>query len=278
MPAGLFLGGAPYNVAYHLHRLGCEAQLVSRVGDDRLGREALRRLGHSGLRTGFIQVDPFLPTGFVQVEVDEAGLPVYEIVQPAAWDEIALNDALRDAAEAAPAVVFGSLAQRQGTSRQTARALLEAATLAVFDVNLRPPFVSPAVVQASLDAADFIKLNSEELATLAEWFDLPGTSRRAVEALADRFECRLVCVTRGSNGAVLWHEGRWLEHAGYAVAVKDTVGAGDAFLAGLLGAIANGANDPTALDQAARLGAFVASQPGATPQYNAADLPAPDMP
>ena len=266
MPAGLFLGGAPHNVACHLHRLGRSAQLVSRVGDDVLGREALRRLEACGLEARFVQVDPVLPTGFVRVEVDAGGAPKYEIVQPAAWDEVAVNNVLRDASAAARAVVFGSLAQRNETSRRSIRALLEGATLAVFDVNLRPPFVSRTVVADSLRAADLVKLNEDELAALCRWFKWPV--EQAVEALAEEFDCQLVCVTRGGDGASLWHGGTWAEHGGYPVAVRDTVGAGDAFLAGLLAGLLAGRNDEQALDEACRLGAFVASQSGATPEYD----------
>jgi fructokinase len=269
MPAGLFLGGAPYNVAYHLRQLGLPAALVSRVGDDRLGREAVRRVEASGLPTDRIQMDDALPTGFVQVEVDGAGVPTYDIVRPAAWDAIALPEAVGDAA----AVVFGSLAQRSDTSRATIQTLLESAALAVVDVNLRPPFVDRAVVQISLERADIVKLSDEELAEIGGWFGLPEVPGDAMAALAERFGCRAVCVTRGADGAALWHEGRWTEHPGRPVEVADTVGAGDAFLAGLLAAMLGGATDEEALDRAIHLGSFVAARPGATPAHSTDLLP-----
>ncbi len=274
MPAGLFLGGAPYNVAAHLQRLGQPAALVSRVGDDRLGHEALRRMEASGVGTPFVQTDPHLPTGFVQVGVDSDGIPDYEILQPAAWDAIALSEALLDAATGARAVVYGSLSQRHEASRRTVEALISAATLAIFDVNLRPPFASPAVVQISLQAADVVKLNEEELGVLSGWFGWPASTRRAIEALAAASGSRLVCVTRGKDGAVLWRDGRLMEHPGYPVAVRDTVGSGDAFLAGLLAGLLAGQEDAEALDHACRLGAFVATQSGATPGYGPEDLTA----
>ncbi len=267
MPAGLFLGGAPHNVAAHLHRLGQPVTLVSRVGDDVLGREALRRLKATGLGTDFVQVDPVLPTGFVKVEVDADGIPDYEIVQPVAWDELALDEVLRDGAAGARAVVFGSLAQRQEASRRTVQALCTSGAFAVFDVNLRPPFVSPEIVRASLHAADCVKLNEDELHAMSRWFGLPSVPRGAMAALAEAFGCRLVCVTRGERGAALWHEGSWLEHEGYPVAVRDTVGAGDAFLAALLAGVLEGCSDEVALDLACHLGAFVATKSGATPDY-----------
>lgn len=267
LPAGLFLGGAPYNVAYHLRRLGEPVTLVSRVGDDRLGREALRRLRAQGFNTDSVQVDSVLPTGFVRVEVDETGSPEYEIVQPVAWDAITLDEAVRDRAVAARAVVFGSLAQRGAVSRHTVQMLGALGAVAVFDVNLRPPHVDPEVVRASLAAADFVKLNAAELQTLSRWFGWADAPRAAVDALADTFGSRLVCVTRGADGAALWHAGRWLEHPGYPVEVRDTVGAGDAFLAALLAGVLNEHSDAASLDAACRLGSYVATRSGATPFY-----------
>lgn len=272
MPAGLFLGGAPLNVACHLHRLGQPVTLVSRVGADVLGREAVRRLAATGLGTDYVQVDPALPTGFVKVDVDAEGIPDYEIVQPAAWDEIDLDAALRDGAAEARAVVFGSLAQRQETSRRTVQALSTAGAFVVFDVNLRPPFVSLPVVRLSLQAADLVKLNEDELDAMRRWFGLPSGLRDAVDVLAATFGCQIVCVTRGERGAALWHDGRWREHPGYPAVVRDTVGAGDAFLAALLANVLQGSSDEVTLDLACRLGAFVATKSGATPDYEVASL------
>lgn len=272
MPDGLFLGGAPYNVACHLQRLGQRVTLVSRVGEDVLGREVLRRMEATGLGTDFVQVDPVLPTGFVEVAIDANGIPDYEIVQPVAWDEIALNEGLRDGAAHARAVIFGSLAQRQKASRRTVQALSEIGSLTVFDVNLRPPFVSPMIVRASLEAADYVKLNEDELYTMAQWFHFPCELTDAVNALAKSFDCRLVCVTRGEAGAALWREGYWLEHPGYAADVRDTVGAGDAFLAALLASVLEGRSNEVSLDLACRLGAFVATKSGATPAYEVETL------
>lgn len=271
LPNGLFLGGAPFNVASHLRQLGRPAALASRVGDDALGDEARRRMAACGLDPTLVQTDPFLPTGFVRVTVDAAGSPDYDIVEPSAWDAISADAHLLRAAAEARAVVFGSLAQRQFASRETVRALVSASRLAVFDVNLRPPHVDPAVVDTSLRMADVVKLNDDELGILTE---PTGAFWDRVERLADRFDVGVVCVTRGGVGAALWHDGRRTEHSGYAVTVADTVGAGDAFLAAFLDAHLNGRPDDEALDRACRLGAFVASRPGATPAHDAAALAA----
>jgi fructokinase len=156
LPAGLFLGGAPFNVAGHLHALGVRVGVVSRVGDDRLGTEALERLARSGIATDLVQIDPALETGFVSVTLDDDGIPAYDIVEPAAWDHIALQDGLLERAASAAAIVFGSLAQRHVVSRATIERLCEVDVPKVFDVNLRPPYDDVAVVRHSLGHADIV--------------------------------------------------------------------------------------------------------------------------
>lgn len=269
LPDGLFLGGAPFNVACHLHALGETVAFASRVGDDVLGDEALRRLNARGLGADLVQVDDALPTGFVRVDLDATGEPDYEIVEPAAWDAIARTDALRQCADRAAALVFGSLAQRAAPSRETIQALCQSTdALRVFDINLRPPYVERAVIEHSLRAADLVKLNADELQRLRSWFGLPEDPAEALPALAAAFECAAVCVTGGEAGARLWtSEGQW-QHPGYDVAVGDTVGAGDAFLSALLSGFLDGRDGDEVLDLANRLGAYVAARAGALPAYD----------
>ena len=272
VPDGLRLGGAPLNVAYHLARLGHPVGVVSRVGDDDLGREARRRLAAGGVEAGHLQTDGQLPTGFVAVTLDADGVPSYEIAGPSAWDAIDATPEAVAAARTSAAVVFGSLAQRDARSGRAVQALVAAAPLAVFDVNLRPPFADRAIVERSLVAADVAKLSDDELGTLGRWFGTPDAGRAGAEALAQRFGLRAVCLTRGADGAAVWNDGDWTEHGGHPVTVRDTVGAGDAFLAGLLSGWLRGLDDPAALDGACRLGGFVASQAGATPAHTPDDL------
>jgi fructokinase len=268
LPAGLFPGGAPFNVAGHLHALGVPVAVISRVGRDRLGAEAVARLSNLGIDPDLVQVDDTLPTGFVSVVVAQGGIPSYEIEQPAAWDAIELAAGVMERAAEARAIVFGSLAQRSRGSRDTIRRLWQADALQVFDVNLRLPFEDREIVRESLAAADMVKLNEGELGRLAGWFGLPADPRRAAEALGERFGCATVCVTRGAEGAALLREGRWTEHAGFAVEVRDTVGAGDAFLAALLAGLLSGGDDEALLRAANLLGAYVASRDGAIPAHD----------
>ncbi|GJG87521.1 fructokinase [Gemmatimonadetes bacterium T265] len=268
LPAGLFIGGAPFNVAGHLHALGVPVGVVSRVGRDQLGAEALARLARHGIATDLVQTDPALRTGFVSVSVDAAGVPAYDIVEPAAWDLIELRASLLERAAGAGAIVFGSLAQRHRVSRATIERLCEVDVMKVFDVNLRPPYDDAEVVRRALARADVVKLNEPELEQMAGWFGLPAGLRAGALALADRYGCRTVCVTRGAAGAVLLNAGRWSEHGGYRVAVRDTVGSGDAFLAALLSGLLAGSDDDVLLQHANLRGAYVASRDGAIPVYD----------
>lgn len=267
LPAGLFLGGAPVNVACHLHALGESVRVGSRVGDDRLGTEARRRLRARGLDDGLVQRDETLPTGFVQVDLTATDDPDYEIMEPAAWDALARTEALQRCAADATAIVFGSLAQRSDTARRTIQHLAEAEALRVFDVNLRPPYDDRAVVERSLVLADVVKLNANELRRLQEWAGLSEAPAAAMSDLAAAFDCTTVCVTEGDQGARLWHHGTHWHHPGHPVDVADTVGAGDAFLAAFLSGLLDGRDGDLLLDRANRLGAYVAARNGAVPTY-----------
>lgn len=270
LPVGLFLGGSPFNVACHLRAAGLTVSMVSRVGSDRLGDEVLRRAARYGVGTDLIQVDEALPTGFVRVTVDDAGDSTFDILVPAAWDALAPDAALLKRAAGARAIVYGSLAQRSAVARRTIERLWETEALMVFDVNLRPPHVDREIVTRSLQRADVVKVNHHEMRTLASWFDLPAAGRDAAAGLAERFGCDVVCLTRGRKGAGLWRDGTWTDHPGFAVEVRDTVGAGDAFLAVLLAGLFAGTESSALLKNANLIGAYVVTQFGAVP----ADQPA----
>lgn len=272
LPAGLFLGGAPFNVASHLRALHEDVAFVSRVGDDLLGEEALRRVRARGVDPDLVQVDDDLPTGFVRVGMDDPDEPNYEILDPAAWDAIALTDGMEARVDQAQALVYGSLAQRATRSRDTIRALCDADTLRVFDVNLRPPFFTEDRIEHSLRDADVVKLNHEELEKLRTWFDLSGEAEEAMAEIATTFDCSAVCVTWGGDGARFWTDGTCWYQSSYAVDVADTVGAGDAFLAALLSGLLDGYDGNRVLDFANRLGAYVAGHSGAVPAYSVDSL------
>jgi fructokinase len=275
MPSGLFLGGAAVNVAYQLNALGRKTYVVSRVGKDFLGGEVLSRLGRLGIPADGVGVSETLPTGFVRVKVDASGIPAFDIVEPVAWDEIELADGAPSLLEQAAGVIYGTLAQRSRVSRAAIRRAWEIPGFKCCDVNLRPPHDDSRITLESLEAADIVKLNHEELARIATWAGLAGTSERErMESLAASFGVTTLCVTRGPRGAALIHGGQYHEHGGYEVEVVDTVGSGDAFLAGLLDRKLAG-DDPAAwLPWANLCGAFVASRAGGTPAMDRAALEA----
>jgi fructokinase len=270
LPDGLHPGGAPFNVAYHLQRLGRPVRLVSAVGRDVLGDELLRRLGHWGLPTGGVARSADRPTGYVRAALTPGGDARYEIAGDVAWDRIEVGADTLAAAAGARAVVFGSLAQRSAANRDALDRLLAALPAGaprVFDVNLRPPHDDLARVLALARQATVLKLNAEEAARLAG--GAPGDEEARARVLAADTGCPLVCLTAGARGAGLLRAGRWHWEPGRPVAVEDTVGAGDAFLAALVTRLLDGRlADGEMLARACRLGEWVAAHRGATPAYD----------
>src|SRR5882762_7904748 len=240
---GAQLGGAPANFAYHAHALGAHAQVVTRVGNDDYGREIIRRFHEMGLPETTVQVDKTSPTGTAKVALSGDGLAHFTIQDNVAWDCIAMTNEAVAVARSADAICFGSLAQRCEPSRRTIQRLVAetpADVLRVFDINLRQQFYSHGVVEQSLQLANVLKLNDDELPILANMFSLRGPSERQIEdqieRLAQTFSLRLVALTRGANGSLLYlsDKRRWSDFASRPVKVVDTVGAGDSFTAALV--------------------------------------------
>ena len=273
LPSGRYPGGAPFNVAYHLHRLGARVVLASAVGSDGLGRELLERLAAWGIDTGSVTLSTTLPTGTVEATLGATGDARYRIAAPVAWDAITVDGELLTEAGRAKAVVFGSLALREEHNRRALESLLDSAsssTWRVFDVNLRAPHVDLALVGRYAQRVDLLKLNSAEAARIAEGaIEQPGLEEEHARVLASRTGARCVCVTAGERGAGLLRDGHWSWEAGRCVRVVDTVGAGDAFLARLLRGLVAGEGAASALAGACRLGEWVASRQGVTPDYDA---------
>ncbi len=268
LPAGPQLGGAPANFACHAHALGASASVITRIGQDQLGRAIIDRFQQLDFSTEMIQVDPGLPTGTVSVTLNGDGIPHYVIHENAAWDRIELTDFSTIKVCQANAICFGSLSQRTKPAAVVIQQLVAATsakTLRVFDVNLRQAFYTQDVIEKSLDLANVLKLNDHELAVLAAMFGLPGAVKPQMEFLAGRFGLRLVALTRGDQGSLLYEAGNWSDLPGSSVQIVDTVGAGDSFTAALVMGLLGG----MPLDQlhraAAEIADFVCSQPGATP-------------
>ena len=238
LPGRRLLGGAPTNFACNARRLGARAAIISAVGRDPLGRAALDQLHRLGIDTGSVALLPDHATGIVDVTVGADGEPDYRILEPAAWDFIPATPAAFEAAASADAICYGTLAQRQVTSRATIRTLNAAALprcLRVLDVNLREPWVRPQVIVDLLERSNVAKLNESELTRLAGILGLAAEEGERIEQLAQRYRLRLVAVTKGRSGCRLFAAGRHAEHPGFLVDdIVDTVGAGDAFTAAMV--------------------------------------------
>lgn len=271
LPRGLFPGGAPHNAAYHLQQLGLNPHLVSAVGRDLLGDELLRRLRHWGLSIAGLTRHLGLPTGYVTATLGTTGDASYEITPSVAWDQITLGEDSVRAAMHARAIVFGSLAQRSACNRASLDrllAVLPADALRVFDVNLRPPHDDIPLVLDLAQRTTLLKLNASEAARLTGGNPEFGQEERHARTLAAQTGCAMVCITAGERGAGILSANVWHWVASQPTQVRDTVGAGDAFLAGLLaGLLLHKRTPELALAHACRFGEFVAGCDGATPQY-----------
>jgi fructokinase len=269
LPSGKQIGGAPANFAYITNLLGDTGIPASRVGRDSLGDEALHRLAQLGLSPAAVQQDPIHPTGTVKVEIDSGGQPRFYISEPVAWDFLEWPSSWQELATEADAVCFGSLAQRSAQSRATIRSFLQATrpeAVRIFDVNLRQSFYTAQVLAESMKLATVVKLNHEELPQIMHLLGYENSGEKeSARCLLSSHHLKLVCVTRGRGGSLLISPDECSEHPGFKVKVADTVGAGDAFTAALVHGYLRGSSLAQINETANRVGAWVASQPGATP-------------
>lgn len=267
-PEGAQFGGAPTNFACHAAAFGSHVSMLSGLGRDELGDEAIRRLDRHRVDTRLIQRFDGLPTGAVQVTVDEQGQPSYQFGQDEAWDHLAWSAQLARSAAEMDAICYGTLGQRHVQSRETIQRFATATPTnawRIFDINLRPPFWDEPTIKSSMAIANALKLNDDELEVLTTIFHLEGSVEDRVHTLINRFDLRLVALTRGSQGAILATPHEWSECDGIATNVVDTVGAGDAFTATLCTGLLRQMELNSLNQLACRVAAFVCSQPGATP-------------
>ncbi len=256
------------NVAADLRNFGLNAQLISRVGSDELGRELLAFLAHKEIPLDLIQTGQSHLTGVAKANISDSNEVTYKIVQPVAWDYIQLEPGLLDVVAQSDFFVYGSLAARSPQTHQTLLALLAVAPRKVFDVNLRAPHYDRQTVEELLHQADIAKLNEHELVELAAWYGHENDLHRAMLQLRDRFTLDKLCVTLGGDGAVLLDETGLHSQVGFPIEVADTIGSGDAFLAAFLYKTLQNENPKKTLEFACATGAYVATQRGATPTFS----------
>jgi len=265
------VGGAPFNFAYHAQGLGLPVRFVSRVGKDEPGWEIMSLLAKAGFRSRDIQIDPDHPTGAVNVELDDQGVPTFSILENRAYDQLAFNERIEAILEEGPRLIyFGSLIQRTENGFSTLHGILAErppGSQCLYDMNLRPGCVHRRIVEESLQAADILKINEEELETSAALLNIASTGPDAVEALIHRFGLDMVALTRGADGSELYvGRDRFGTAAPKPAEVADTVGAGDAYTAMLAAGVLNGWPPEQILSAAARFSSRVCTIEGAIPE------------
>ena len=269
LPEGKKIGGAPANFAYHVSQFGLPSCVVSAVGNDSLGKEIVDNLTSKGLNHHINEV-PY-PTGTVQVEIDQAGIPQYDIKENVAWDNIPYTASLRELAQNTRAFCFGSLAQRNVVSRETIQSYLDAMpqtddTLVVFDVNLRQGFYSKEILCTSMQRCNILKINDEELVTVSRMFGNPGIDLQdKCWILLGKYNLRMLILTCGINGSYVFTPGHVSFQPTPSVEVADTVGAGDSFTAAFIASLLRGKSVAEAHKVAVETSAFVCTKNGAMP-------------
>lgn len=269
LPEGKKIGGAPANFAYHVSQFGLPSCVVSAVGDDALGKEIIENFTSKGLNQLIAEV-PY-PTGTVQVEIDQAGVPQYEIKENVAWDNIPYTADLEALAKKTKAVCFGSLAQRNVVSRETINRFLDAMpknddNLIVFDVNLRQGFYNKEILCNSMERCNILKINDEELVTVSRMFGYPGIDLQdKCWILLGKYNLKMLILTCGINGSYVFTPGNVSFQPTPKVEVADTVGAGDSFTAAFIASILKGKSVAEAHSLAVQISAFVCTKMGAMP-------------
>lgn len=272
LPSGPVAGGAPMNVALNLHQLGLNSRLISAVGKDEDGEKLLEFLSGFGLPLDLIQTKSDHETSRVLVDTTDPENIKYSIVAPVAWDFIEWNEKLDKVVEEADAFVFGTLGVRNPESLKTLLKLLHHPTLRIFDANFRPPFYDFEVIETLLGFTDVLKINEDEMEIFADYFGTEASIEDLCFHLDQHFPMEIICVTRGSKGAVIYQKGKMYEHPGYVVQVQDSIGAGDAFLSGFIKTYLEEKSPEEILDFACKIGGFVATQKGGTPKYTESDI------
>lgn len=273
LPTGRNPGGAPMNVAYHLNKLGVSSALISAVGDDVSGKELLQFLEEKDISIDLIQVDSGHKTSEVLASVNADHEVSYEITADVAWDYILPSDLSKKAVSEAAAFVYGSLSSRSPRSRATLLNLLDGSKYNVFDVNLRAPHYSAGLVKELMQYADLLKVNAAELQLISEWQGCESDNEAdRVDYLFGYYKMAEIVVTKGGAGASFYSRHTRLDSQSYQIAVQDTIGSGDSFLAALLAMKLKGAGMEEALDYAVAMGAFITSKAGACPVYDQAEF------
>lgn len=269
LPDGKKIGGAPANFAYHVMQFGLDSCAISAIGEDLLGDELLAKFDEKDVPYHIDRV-PY-PTGTVIVELDDEGVPNYEIKENVAWDNIPFTEDLEQLAKNTKAFCFGSLAQRNVVSRDTINRFLDAIPenddrLVVFDINLRQNFYTKEILCDSMKKCNILKINDEELVTVSRMFGYPGIDlENKCWILLGKYNLKMLILTCGINGSYVFTPGEVSFYPTPKVEVADTVGAGDSFTAAFIANILKGKSVRESHRIAVETSAFVCTQNGAMP-------------
>ena len=273
LPSGKVPGGAPLNFAYRLNSFQNSLSIISKVGDDSLGKELSEFLNKNGLDTEHIQISKIYKTGEVNVSIDKNGIADYDILNPVAWDDISLNLKNIELTKNSSVFVFGSLICRNMTSRRTLKELLKIAPFKLFDINLRSPYYNMNLIEELMLSSDFIKFNYEEIEEISTiYINKKVTLENMIETISEKTKTKNICVTMGEKGACYYTNNSFYYQDGFKINVLDTVGAGDSFLATLVEGILNKTKPQEILKKACAVAALVASKEGATPKVSMTEI------
>ena len=263
------IGGAPFNFAFHLRKLGFPVRFFTRVGNDRHGRLIINMLKENGFNEADVQVDPRYPTGTVSVDLDEKGIPHFDICENVAYDHLDLNVADVSDAGGAEMIYFGTLLQRTDSGYRQANRFLSSnnnSTTRFCDINMRPPHVNLHAVAGSLHHADLLKVNEAELADIQHAFDGPADKGDVMPWLMETFKISAVALTRGSRGSTFYNrDGQISSPAVPGPPIVDTVGAGDGYAAILAAGCMRKLPWEETIRQASRFAARICGIAGAVP-------------
>lgn len=272
LPGGKKAGGAPVNFVYHATQMGAEGYAISAIGNDAAGLEIAAELEKNNISSSLSVVDH--PTGTVEVELKE-GIPTYNIIEGVAWDFIPLTNESVELAQKADAVGYGSLSLRSSTSRETILTLLSHTrkeSLRLFDINIRQSYYSKELIQTLLQQSNALKVNDEELVLLRDLYGLKGSDDEVCKRLINDYQLKYLILTAGSVFSSIYTETEVSTIQTPRVEAIDTVGAGDSFSGSFVYALLTGKSLQKAHRIAVETAAFVCTQKGAWPKYDAFHL------
>lgn len=280
-PEKKVLGGAPFNFAAHLSKLGNEVFLLTAIGDDGLGRETEAAIDRVGLPRDFVSVIDF-PTGVCQVTIADDGIPNYDLCPGRAYDNIPVSDAQNEIIKktSPKALYFGSLVQREESSRETLKKLISQHNWddVFFDINIRQKYYTKEIAEDGFNACTVLKISHEEFPVLNELgicdLDVSDVSdtvalETACRFLSDTYNIGTVLLTLGKYGAMAYtkNSGKGIISKTPGGKVVSTVGAGDSFFGAYANAYLKGKSTDVALDHAVTLSDFVVQHLESVPEY-----------